>query len=323
MGMAILPKQSRFFGVHIFLLLVVLSSIFNIIENTQLRDVVALITPIFVIGFAPAFYICAKFLINGHQNKRILIHFLPMLMALPFAHFVQEIIAIGTVIRAVYTVLTILMILRANEKLAHWRSDVADVSLTWFAWLVGLSTVINALDLLRLNYQIELGMELNMGLHITTSIFSTVLLAGMIVVLNRESNALNSINEQPESEPPTKQDTESDFQAIFDNIDGAVKDNEWFCQPRLTLADLGQKTGWQTRDISRAINIVHGDSFNDYINQLRVEKVKSLLQTSKTRSLLDIGLAAGFSSKASFNTVFKKHMNATPGQYRKSLSSES
>ncbi len=319
MGIAVLPKRKRFVGIHLLLLMVVLSSIFNIIESTHLQLFVIRVTPVFVIGFAPALYICAKYLIYGHQNWRVFFHFLAPVITLPFAHFVQEIIVIGTIFRFLYAVLTIMLVLRINKTLAQWRSDVADVSLTWFAGLVGLSTLINGLDLLRLNYQPELGPEANTALHALTSSLSVFILATIVIILTRKSHTFCNVITQSDATVSENSETESDYKALFNSINDAVKDNEWFCQPRLTLNDVAEKTGLQTRDISRAINLVNQSSFNDYINALRVDKVKSLLAVSPKCALLDIGLDAGFNSKASFNTVFKKHTQLTPSQYRRAM----
>jgi AraC-like DNA-binding protein len=59
-------------------------------------------------------------------------------------------------------------------------------------------------------------------------------------------------------------------------------------------------------------------SFSDYINQQRIEKVKKLLKSEdqKKYTLLAIAENAGFSSKSSFNAVFKKMTGLTPTQYK-------
>jgi AraC-like DNA-binding protein len=71
-----------------------------------------------------------------------------------------------------------------------------------------------------------------------------------------------------------------------------------------------------TRDISRCINLVAGMSFNDYINQHRIEQIKWALQTDDYTNLTDLAFAAGFSSKATFNQSFKKATGMTPSEFR-------
>ncbi|MBB6729791.1 helix-turn-helix domain-containing protein [Cohnella zeiphila] len=58
-----------------------------------------------------------------------------------------------------------------------------------------------------------------------------------------------------------------------------------------------------------------GENFIEFVNKTRLEKVKSLLRTSKL-PLSDICSRTGFSSPATLIRVFKKLNGVTPGQYR-------
>jgi transcriptional regulator GlxA family with amidase domain len=63
-------------------------------------------------------------------------------------------------------------------------------------------------------------------------------------------------------------------------------------------------------------------SFNEAINRLRVADVCRRLDASDGGAeILDIAFAAGFSSKTSFNRVFKSQIGKTPSHYRKSTRS--
>lgn len=55
--------------------------------------------------------------------------------------------------------------------------------------------------------------------------------------------------------------------------------------------------------------------FCDYINALRVDEVKRLLESTDI-SLTELSLAAGFGSLRTFNRVFKAHTGITPREYR-------
>jgi AraC-like DNA-binding protein len=59
-------------------------------------------------------------------------------------------------------------------------------------------------------------------------------------------------------------------------------------------------------------------SFYDVINSYRVEEAKRLLLDEKNRNytILSVGFEAGFNSKTTFNTVFKKFTGVTPTEYR-------
>ena len=94
------------------------------------------------------------------------------------------------------------------------------------------------------------------------------------------------------------------------------KDEVWR-QTNLTLAQLADLTGLSSHQVSQVLNDHRGLSFNDYLNHFRVEAVCKLLRESSGDNILDLALTCGFSSKSSFNVIFKKHTQLTPSEYRK------
>lgn len=92
-------------------------------------------------------------------------------------------------------------------------------------------------------------------------------------------------------------------------------------ESNLTLAQLADNIGIASHHLSQVLNDHHGLSFNDYLNQYRVKAVCAELRSSNNQNLLDIALACGFSSKSSFNAIFKKQTGKTPSEYRKNAQS--
>jgi len=90
-------------------------------------------------------------------------------------------------------------------------------------------------------------------------------------------------------------------------------------ESNLTLAQLAENIGIASHHISQVLNDHHGLSFNDYLNQYRVNAVCAELQNANNHNLLDIALSCGFSSKSSFNAIFKKQTGKTPSEYRKNF----
>ena len=83
------------------------------------------------------------------------------------------------------------------------------------------------------------------------------------------------------------------------------------------MANLSEILSLNERDISQAINHGGKTNFCDYINGLRIAHFIELSRTSLPDNILQMALASGFSSKSSFNTVFKKLIHTTPSQYLK------
>lgn len=88
----------------------------------------------------------------------------------------------------------------------------------------------------------------------------------------------------------------------------------------LTLAQLAERLQISSHNLSEVLNTQAGKNFFDFINHYRVEQVKKDLLDPAKRGYKLIALAfdAGFNSKSSFNTIFKKYTGMTPSQFRDS-----
>lgn len=93
-----------------------------------------------------------------------------------------------------------------------------------------------------------------------------------------------------------------------------------FTDGDLTIQKLAEKLSIPAPHLSQTINERLGQSFSDFINSYRVEEAKRRLldPARKHYSVLAIAEEVGFNSKSSFNAVFKKFVNMTPSEFRKS-----
>jgi len=94
-------------------------------------------------------------------------------------------------------------------------------------------------------------------------------------------------------------------------------DEKLYLDPSLTLSVLSDKIGISTHELSYVLNNGLGKNFYQFINELRTEEAKSLLLSDDTKHLdmLGIAIRAGFNSKTTFYTAFKKITNLTPKEY--------
>lgn len=91
----------------------------------------------------------------------------------------------------------------------------------------------------------------------------------------------------------------------------------WWRDSELTLATLARRLGTNTTTLSRALNDGLGVSFTEMINRMRVEAVIVALSQHHDQPVLDLAMAEGFNSKASFNRAFKLYTGSTPTEYRR------
>lgn len=86
----------------------------------------------------------------------------------------------------------------------------------------------------------------------------------------------------------------------------------------LTLGDLAERLATTPHKLSEVLNAQLRLTFYDFVNGYRVREVQRRLAGDDGARLTYLALAldAGFSSKSTFNAVFKKHTGRTPSEYR-------
>jgi AraC-like DNA-binding protein len=94
-----------------------------------------------------------------------------------------------------------------------------------------------------------------------------------------------------------------------------------FLDPQVSLTDLSEKLSVSTKHLSQVINQSFNKSFFDFINTYRIQEVQQILKESMDdkMTVLEAMYQAGFNSKSSFNTAFKKETGQTPTEFRKMI----
>ena len=90
-----------------------------------------------------------------------------------------------------------------------------------------------------------------------------------------------------------------------------------YLEADLNLPALAQRAGLSTHELSYVLNEGFGVNFSQFINAYRVAEAQRLLASAQHQHLSIVGIAfeAGFSSKTTFNTAFKKVTGLTPSQF--------
>lgn len=82
------------------------------------------------------------------------------------------------------------------------------------------------------------------------------------------------------------------------------------------MAELAQHCHTSPRSLLRRFQSALGISPIQYVQQLRVERAKALLETTKL-SLADITARCGYQDVSSFSKIFKRWTQSTPKEYRR------
>lgn len=84
----------------------------------------------------------------------------------------------------------------------------------------------------------------------------------------------------------------------------------------ITLSDLSKLTNKNPSYLSRRFKKETHMTLKNYVNMLRINEAKALLEESEI-SILDIALKVGIPDQSHFSQVFKKSVGMTPRMYRK------
>jgi len=101
----------------------------------------------------------------------------------------------------------------------------------------------------------------------------------------------------------------------------AMEANRYYQDPELSLVSLAEKLGLTTHELSRIINTVLKQSFNDFINTYRVQDAASKMRDPAYDhiTLLGIAFESGFNSKSTFNRAFRQMTGKSAAEYKNEL----
>jgi AraC-like DNA-binding protein len=243
-------------------------------------------------------------------------------------------------IGVIYTVLTMLFLVRHREQVKDNYSSTERVNLRWLLWLGGAAAAIWALavafqvlestGMMRIGggeKYITLGIAIvvygigYMGLRqpeifrYATAEFAVQQRAGVTADVSADVSA-----DEREGSPRYERSGLTERQAM--KLEAALtelmdRERPWQ-DSGLTLADLATRLDTTPHKLSEVLNSQLGQTFYDFVNGYRVREVQRRIAAGEARSvkILSLAMDAGFASKSTFNVVFKKFTSQTPSDYR-------
>jgi AraC-like DNA-binding protein len=232
--------------------------------------------------------------------------------------------------RLVYYVLALRVLSNYQRSIRQLFSDVSQINLNWVRWLVNGYLVFVVVTIIA--YSLILKYPANFSLW--------VLMIGTVVTVYIYMAAWKGISQstlwqvkpgikkevieekmQEAEQLVSKKTTDKKYVDVVSRIIYLMENEKLYQETELTLLDLANKLRLPSYQVSQAINEGLDKSFYDVINGYRVEEAKRLLADPKNLNytILSVGFEAGFNSKTTFNTVFKKFTGLTPTDFRNRL----
>ncbi len=106
--------------------------------------------------------------------------------------------------------------------------------------------------------------------------------------------------------------------AYYKEVCYLMEKEKLYRDPNIKLSTVSERIHISTNYLSQLINTLSGHNFSDFVNNYRIEEVKSKLKHSEFVGypVLSIGLESGFNSKSAFYNSFKKHTGMSPTAFR-------
>jgi AraC-like DNA-binding protein len=107
----------------------------------------------------------------------------------------------------------------------------------------------------------------------------------------------------------------------IDLLTKSMEEEKLYLQVGLTLAHLAGHLGISQKTLSAVLNQHLHKSFNEFINEYRIEAVKQRFQNPALDYLTLAGIAmeCGFNSQATFQRTFKQLTGCSPSEYKRDL----
>ena len=85
------------------------------------------------------------------------------------------------------------------------------------------------------------------------------------------------------------------------------------------MTDLSAAVYTNKSYLSKAINLMTGQNFRQFINTYRVNYSKELMRGNRDLKVLEVAVMSGFHSSVTFGMAFKLNCGETPGEYLQKL----
>ena len=206
-------------------------------------------------------------------------------------------------------------------------SDISRISFKWLRRLILAAFVVLFFEVVILYLVKIVDME---SFFVALYCFIAILFYGIGYMGLRQPEVFSGAEDEIEKEydkqsktEPTKKYAKSSLsdekaQRHLEKLLQLMENEKLYLQSDLKLNDVAKRLDISTNHLSQAINTKTGKNFFDFVNTYRVREAQRMLLDSRYEhlNLLGIGFKAGFSSKSSFNKVFKDISTLTPSQYR-------
>lgn len=289
--------------------------------------------PVFGLLYGPLCWLYVRALIyKDYEFKKIeLLHFTPAFLVLVLLHIIPGWMfslansfgfLLAAIIQiAVYLTMAYRSTIKFSNVLREVSSEVIGINLAWIRQLiVGFASIFVIVLIEGLFYH-----DSDWSEFLVPVIFVLVLIFLNLIYWKgiRQPQIFSSPMEDEvmgeKREPKYRQSGLEKEQAerYLHQLRQHMEQQRSYLTYNLTIEQLSAETGISMRQLSQVINQLGNQNFYDFVNQYRLEHAKALLlDEQKALRVNEVMYDSGFSSKSTFNEVFKKNTGLSPSAFR-------
>ena len=197
-------------------------------------------------------------------------------------------------------------------------SNLEAVNLVWLGY-VALGFV--GVWLIRLVHYL-LGMsgqhDLEQAMALASNLPPLLLIAALVTLGLGRSRGVSLVEEARAPDQPSERSDSNPSPELIARLDNLMCNVRVYEDPNLDREGLADSLGVSPRTLSACVNGHFDQTFYEYVNGFRIDAAKRALRDPDKvqQSIQRVFEEAGFNSKSTFNTLFKKSTGVTPSQYR-------
>lgn len=303
----------------------------------------------YLIGPLLYIYIHSIYGSSNDQLRKKLWHFVPAILYLllvagptlvsiiqpkatnPFLDFLEEnelILQVQAVYLLVYLTLSLIAIHYYNKAIKDSFSTMRDKDLGWVKRLIyGLIIVMfvqitsEVLNIVSSEAAKNEDVATSLALVVTTVYLGFYGIQQQSIELPPPS--LIKLKGSPKENHHLARASDAEIEELKNLLMKVLAQEKPYKRAQLTLQQLAEMLPTSERKLSALLNHYMNTTFYDLINSYRVEEVVNRLKNGDASSFTLLGLAydSGFSSKTTFNRLFKRQTGYTPSTYKKKIDS--
>ncbi|ARN73620.1 helix-turn-helix domain-containing protein [Oceanicoccus sagamiensis] len=284
--------------------------------------------------YAPLVYFSIRELLYQDFRYRPyhLVHLLPFTLALTsvglFSVNSAYLSSMVGLLIIVYLIASYRLLFQFSKVVENTRSSGTPSGLRWlrrvlyiYSALIVFEGLRHTMDLMILEniYLSDMIFTAIVSFFLTLLVYQGMRSPSLLPPINSEERAITL---DLEAGTPRERSPNPEVEQQLANF---MQQHKPFLNPKISVKELAKELGISARLLSEVINEHYDCNFSEYINKARIIESQALMAApdNREKSLLDIGLAAGFNSKTSFNVMFKRYTGQTPSSYRSQISPQS